>query len=184
MANKTACVLLAQGAEEMEAVIAIDCLRRAGITVTVVGVDATQVKCSREVTIVADKALADVENQIFDVVVLPGGLQGAKTLSANPTVGKMLKVQEGAGRIVAAICAAPMALAAHGIGKGKNATIYPTMESHLPGYNCKDDNVVVDGKMITSRGPGTAFQFALRIIKELLGEEKAKSVAKPMLVDF
>ncbi|OQR79138.1 protein DJ-1-like [Tropilaelaps mercedesae] len=184
MSGKKACVLLAQGAEEMEAVIAIDCLRRAKIDVTVAGVDATRVKCSRGVVIDADKPLADVENELFDVIVLPGGLQGAKTLSSNTTVGKMLKSQESSGRIVAAICAAPMALAAHGIAKGKNVTIYPSMESHLAEYKCKEDKVVVDGNLITSRGPGTALNFALQIIKELLGEDAAKSVAQPMLIEF
>ncbi|XP_003741660.1 protein dj-1beta [Galendromus occidentalis] len=184
MSAQNACVLLAHGSEEMEAVIVIDVLRRAGLKVTVAGVDGTELKCSRDIVIKADKSLEDARKEKFDVVVLPGGLKGSETFCANAKVGEMLKEQESSGRTIGAICAAPMALAAHNIGKGKNVTIYPSMESKMEGYTCKEDRVVVDGKLITSRGPGTAFDFACTLVRELLGAEKAQETAKPMLYEF
>lgn len=121
------------------------------------------------------------------MLVLPGGLGGAKTLAESKEVGQLLKDQESCGRLIAAICAAPTALRAHGIAEGKTVTSYPAMEGCMTEggkYNYKNDKVVVDGTLITSRGPGTAFDFALTIVDKLHGKEKASEVAKAMLLTY
>ncbi|XP_063225919.1 protein dj-1beta [Bacillus rossius redtenbacheri] len=184
--SKSALVLLAEGAEEMEFVVSVDILRRAGITTTVAGLNNTNpVICSRNVGIVPDMGFNDaVKKGPYDVVVLPGGLQGAKNLSASKEVKDLLKDQENSGRLIAAICAAPTVLKTHGIAKGKQITSYPSFEDDLVagGYKYSEDDVVVDGKLITSRGPGTAFKFALRVAEQLVGEEVVERVAKGLLL--
>ncbi|XP_066993999.1 Parkinson disease protein 7 [Anabrus simplex] len=189
MAQKSAVVLLAEGAEEMEFVISADVLRRAGINVTVAGVAGTKpVKCSRDVVISPDASLEEaMKKGPYDAIVLPGGLGGAKKLAESSLVGKFLKEQEKAGRVVAAICAAPTALKAHGIGLGKNVTSYPsTKEQMMEGgkYTYKEEQVVVDGNLVTSRGPATAFVFALAVVEKLLDKAAVEAVAKAMLISM
>lgn len=175
-------VVLAQGAEEMEAVIVIDVLRRAGIEVTVGGLDgAAPVRCSRGVLISPDVALSAAKGP-FDLIVLPGGGEGTERLAKSQALGVLLKAQEKEQRMIGAICAAPAALAAHGIGKGKAMTCYPGMEGKLAGHAKHQDAVVVtDGQIVTSRGPGTAFEFALALVEKLLGKEQAKSTRDPLV---
>lgn len=111
------------------------------------------------------------------------GLGGAKTFCSSVAVGELLKKQEQSGRLVAAICAAPTALKQHGIGLGKKLTSYPNFKEELSqAYSYSEDRVVEDGKLITSRGPGTAFEFALEIVKHLLGQEKQQETMKPLLL--
>ncbi|CAL1686856.1 unnamed protein product [Lasius platythorax] len=186
MAKKTAILLIADGSEEMEAVITVDVLRRAGIAVTIAGLsDANCVKCSRDVKICADAKFADAtNNQKYDAVILPGGLDGSKAFASSAEVGKLLQEQEKENRVIAAICAAPTALKAHGIGKGKQITSYPAMKNELiDEYEYLEDKVVTDGNLITSRGPATAFAFGLAIIEKLLSKETASTVAKGTLYD-
>ncbi|CAH0548689.1 unnamed protein product [Brassicogethes aeneus] len=187
--SKTACVFLAKGTEEMEFVITADVLRRAGINVTVAGVpDNKPILCSRDITIIPDIGVEDVKSKgPYDVLVLPGGLGGSKAFAESKTVGCLLKEQEESGGIIAAICAAPTALKAHCIGVGKTLTSYPAMKNDMEEggmYRYKEDKVVVDGNLITSRGPGTAFDFALNIVDKLLGRESAQKTAQPMLLDY
>lgn len=119
------------------------------------------------------------------MVILPGGLGGTDAFIASPLVGEVLKAQESGDRWIAAICAAPLALSAHKIGLGKSITSYPSVKDKLTDYKYVDDQTVVqDGKLITSRGPGTAYQFGLKIAEVLVGVDKAKQVAKGMLVDY
>lgn len=150
--------------------------------------DANPVKGSRDIVIKPDIGLCDVAAKgPFDVLVLPGGLGGAKALASSKEVGVLLKEQESAGRFIAAICAAPTALRAHEIGFGKSVTSYPSVKECLTEggkYNYKEEKVVVDGKLITSRGPGTAFDFALNIVEQLQGKQKAVEVAKAMLLEY
>lgn len=125
----------------------------------------------------------------FDIVILPGGLGGTDAFIASSLVGEVLKTQESADRWIAAICAAPLALSAHKIGLGKSITSYPSVKDKLTSnFKYVDDQIVVqDGKLITSRGPGTAYQFGLKISEALVGADKAKEakeVAKGMLVDY
>lgn len=151
---------------------------------TVAGVEAAgNVLCSRNITIKAEKALYDVKDETYDAVVLPGGLGGAKAMAGSSTVGEILRKQFDSGRLVAAICAAPTALQQHKIAFGKSITSYPSFQEQLQGdYNYITEKVVKDGNLITSQGPGTAFDFALAIAKELAGEVKAKEVAKGLLL--
>lgn len=121
--------------------------------------------------------------QTFDVVVLPGGLGGAKALADSKAVGDLLQKQEKAGRICAAICAAPTAFLSHSIGLGKKITSYPAFKDQLTGkYTYLDESVVVDGKIVTSRGPGTAFDFGLKLGEILVGAEVTKDAAGKMLL--
>ncbi|XP_049830083.1 Parkinson disease protein 7 homolog [Schistocerca gregaria] len=187
MAKKSAVFLLAEGAEEMEFVISVDVLRRAGVNVTVAGVAGNSpVKCSRDVVVCPDSSLVDaVKKGPYDVVVLPGGLGGSKNLAASNEVGSLLKEQEKSGRLIAAICAAPTALKTHGVGTGKKVTSYPTFRNEMEEggkYIYSEDKVVVDGNFITSRGPATAFDFALAVVENLLGQSAVEPVAKPMLL--
>ncbi|XP_043258240.1 protein dj-1beta-like isoform X1 [Colletes gigas] len=183
MAKKTAILLIADGSEEMEAVITVDVLRRAGVDVTVAGLSETPcVKCSRDVKICVDASLKDLVNQKYDVVIMPGGLGGSKAFASSAEVGKLLQQQEKENRVIAAICAAPTALKAHGIAKGKQITSYPAMKDQLTDeYKYLEDKVVTDGNLITSRGPATAFAFGLAIVEKLLDKETANNVAKGML---
>ncbi|XP_059615975.1 protein dj-1beta-like [Phlebotomus argentipes] len=183
--SKSALVILAPGAEEMEFVIAADVLRRAEVKVTVAGLgSAGPIKCSRDVVAVPDVSLADVAGQEFDAVVLPGGLGGAKALSESAEVGKVLKRHEESNKLIAAICAGPTALVAHKIGVGKSITSYPSVKDKVTeDYKYVDDKTCVqDGQLITSRGPGTAFEWALKIAENLAGPEKTQAVKKGMLL--
>ncbi|KRT85851.1 hypothetical protein AMK59_439 [Oryctes borbonicus] len=187
--SKRALIFLAPGYEELEFISAVDILRRAGIDVSIAGIpDKNPVLSARNVAIVPDISLSEAFNAgTFDVLLLPGGLGGSKAMAESEEVGKLLKDQEANGRKVAAICAAPTALKAHCIGTGKKVTSYPAMAAAMKEggtYDYKEDDVVVDGNLITSRGPGTATKFALTVVKELLGEEKACEIAKAMLIKF
>jgi len=193
MSEKKVLVILAKGAEEMETVISVDVLRRGGLDVVLAGLDNDEpALCSRNVKICPDTSLTKAASQgPFDCIVLPGGGPGAAALCESKEVGVLLSEQDSAGRLLAAVCAAPTALAAHSIGQGKKVTSYPApaFKEKLisAGYLYQDGadmNVVVDGNIITSRGPGTSFQFALEIVKMLCSEEKSKEVASAMLVNF
>lgn len=180
--NPSALVLLAPGAEEMEAVISIDVLRRGGIEVTVAGLDgAGPVRCSRGVVISPDVALDDVEG-VFDVLVLPGGAEGAKRLAESEQVGELLREHDLGGRLVAAICAAPIALRAHGVFQGRKLTSHPSVKAVLEDWGEYSEHPVeADGNLITSRGPGTAFPFALRIVGALTDAQRMVHVRAPMM---
>ncbi|KZS22033.1 Protein deglycase DJ-1 [Daphnia magna] len=182
---KRALIILAEGAEEMEAVITIDTLRRGGIDVTVAGLAGKDtVKCSRMVSIVPDTSLEEAHaTSPYDAVILPGGLKGSELLSESPLVGQILKQHENGGQIIAAICAAPIAFKSHSIALGKQITSYPIMKERLvENYKYVDERVMVDGNVTTSQGPGTAFEFALSLVKQLAGKEAADPLINQMLL--
>ena len=182
MANPSVLVPLAQGCEELEAVTVIDLLRRAGITVTSAGLDARPVTASRGTVLVPDTTLDQVLHQEFDMIVLPGGQPGADHLRDDARVQQLLKRQAAADRYVAAICAAPRALAQAGLLDGRRATSFPGSLEGCPVENLRylTDPVVVDGKIVTSRGPGTAMDFALTLIELLSGRDAREQVEKPL----
>jgi len=171
-------VPLAQGCEELEAITITDLLTRAGIEVTTCGLDDKPVKASRGITLVPDCSIEQIKDQVFDLIVLPGGLPGADHLRDNATLQQMLKQHAGQGRYLGAICAAPKALAAAGLLDGKTATAYPGVLEALndPQITISRQAVEIDGKVITSRGPGTAMDFALSLIERLAGRDKRDEV--------
>jgi 4-methyl-5(b-hydroxyethyl)-thiazole monophosphate biosynthesis len=168
---------LAQGCEELEAVTVVDILRRAGVDVMTAGLESGSVRCSRGTVLVPDVLLDDVLEQTFDMIVLPGGMPGAEYLKNNVRVITLLKTMAAQGRYVAAICAAPMALHAAGLLQDKNVTSFPGVLDKLAGtHHYSTDAVVIDGKIITSRGPGTAMDFALVLVELLCGKAKRDEV--------
>lgn len=187
MAGKRALVILAKGAEEMETVIPVDVMRRAGIAVTLAGLTGKEpVECSRQVLICPDASLEEASKQgPYDVVLLPGGGPGAQALAESPVVKEVLKDQDGRKGLIAAICAGPTALLAHGIGYGITVTTHPAMKEKMMAgdhYIYSEARVQKDGHFITSRGPGTSFEFALTIVEELMGAEVAAQVKAPLIL--
>lgn len=169
---------LAQGCEELEAVTVIDLLRRAGIEVTTVGLDDQPVRASRGTVLMPDTTLEAVMDRDFDMIVLPGGLPGADHLNNDPRIHTLLLQMNEADKYTAAICAAPKVLASAGLLNGKHATSFPGALDNIQTDNMQYEQnaVVVDGKIITSRGPGTAMDFALTLIEHLLGRVKRDEV--------
>jgi len=167
---------LADGCEELEAVTVIDLLRRAGVEVTVAGLKPGTVKASRGVQFVPDTTLDAALQHDYDMVVLPGGLPGATHLREDPRIIALLQKMAAAGRYTAAICAAPRVLAEAGVLQGKQATCYPGTLDGLADVSVSSAPVVRDGKVLTSRGPGTAMDFALALIEALVGGEKRREV--------
>lgn len=169
-------VLLAQGCEEIEAVTIIDILRRAGLEVTSAGLDGLPVRGSHGVTLLPDTSLDSAINRGFDMVVLPGGMPGTDNLRADKRVIALLQKMAQQGKYVAAICAAPSVLATAGLLDGRNATCYPTCLDGFPDVNLQTAAVVEDGKLITSRSPGTAMDFALTLVERLAGHARRQEV--------
>lgn len=171
-------VPLAAGCEELEAVTLIDLLRRAGIEVVSAGLQPGIVKASRGVQLVPDTLLDAVLHEDFDMIALPGGMPGAQHLKEDPRIISLLKKMAEQDKYTAAICAAPAVLAEAGLLAGRRATSYPGFLDQLdvPGMAYLKDAVVADGKILTSRGPGTAMDFALALIEVLSGKAKRDEV--------
>ncbi len=159
----------------MEAVIIIDMMRRAGVDVTVAG-DGHLITCSKGVRIVPDTAIDDLgEYDDFDIIILPGGRQGVQNFLANESLRQLIVKHRNAKRPLAAICAAPFVLHELELLKsGSKVTSHPTLEHEFTGYNYVTDRVVDENGIITSRGAGTAFEFALAIIKKYVDEGTAR----------
>jgi len=162
-------VPLAEGFEELEAVTIIDVLRRAGIEVVTAALAGNPVTGSHGIVLTADERLDAVAEQDFDLIALPGGMPGAAYLKDDARIVRIIRRLHDGGRPVAAICAAPMVLAAAGVLEGHRATSYPGFLDEAGPPTVVDDPVVVDRGVITSRGPGTALDFALELVAELQG---------------
>ncbi len=182
---KRVLVPIADGTEEIEAACIIDTLRRAGAEVTVASVGGPQITASRGMKIVADARISDCVNQTYDCIALPGGMPGAEHLRDSALLIELLRKQKQAGRLYGAICASPaVVLQPHGLLSKTHATCFPAMRGKLdPGY-ASDEAVVVDGRCVTSQGPGTAILFALKLVELLFGVAKARDVADAMLVQL
>jgi 4-methyl-5(b-hydroxyethyl)-thiazole monophosphate biosynthesis len=181
--SKKILVPIADGTEEIEAVCIIDVLRRAGASVTVASVDELQVTASRGVKLVADKRIADCVDQTFDLVVLPGGMPGAEHLRDSKELKAILSRQKQEGRLYGAICASPaVVLQHHGLLDQRRATCHPQFVGQLENSDLVASRVAVDGTCVTSRGPGTAIEFALKLVELLYSADKAEEVAAPMVV--
>lgn len=181
--TKKAVVLLAEGFEELEALSPVDVLRRAGVEVTVAGVGGLNIKSAHDVTVAAD-VLLDKLSGDFDMVILPGGMPGSKNLGDSPAARALTEKMLAGGKLVASICAAPVfTLAAWGMLDNKKATCYAGMEKMFPpSVKFSSERVVVDGAITTSRGPGTALDFAFALAAQLVGQGVADKVAGDMLV--
>ncbi|KAF9104093.1 Protein deglycase DJ-1zDJ-1 [Mortierella sp. AM989] len=206
--RKRALVLIADGTEEMEAVITIDVLVRGGIEVTVASTNPSEstsesVKCSRGVRIVPDTHLSvlplptlsdefsNSSSFYYDVLMIPGGGPGAKSMAASPLVHKWVQSHFAKpGVLLAAVCAGPTVLKAAGVAKGAKVTSHPSVREELQGYfEYRDDAKGEDGivvkdeqfELLTSRGPGSTFALALKIVEELRGKEVVESVRAPMM---
>jgi len=185
---KKAVVLLAEGFEEVEAITPIDYLRRAGIEVTTAAVGASlDVRGSHGIVVRADalltEAMAAGGVNAVDAVALPGGMPGAANLAASAEVTALIRGAAEAGAWICAICASPaVVLAPLGFLDGLRFTCYPGMEDRVTGGIWSGERVVVDGRVITSRGAGTAGEFAAAIIGQLVGEAAAEKVARGVLL--
>jgi 4-methyl-5(b-hydroxyethyl)-thiazole monophosphate biosynthesis len=179
-----ALVPLADGAEEMEAVIIIDTLRRAGWHVACVGIRKGPVVASRGVRLVPDAVWSEVDPDSFDVLVLPGGGGGTEQLLGHSGLLDALRRFHDRGSITAAVCAGPLVLQGAGLLDGRRATCHPGVAGRLTVTERLDEPVVVDGTVVTSQGPGTSFLFALTLIAMVDGKEEARKIASAMIVDF
>lgn len=180
--SQSVLVPIADGTEEIEAVCIIDVLRRSGSEVTVASVGELQITASRGVKLVADTLISECMNVTYDLIALPGGMPGAENLRDSQELTRMLQHQQREGRLYAAICAAPaVVLQHHGLLGPRRATCHPNFEGYLQNTAAIASRVVVDGNCITSRGPGTALEFALKLVELLYGSQKAREVSGPML---
>jgi len=174
-----------EGVEEIEFVTVVDILRRAGIEVTMASLNGKSVTGRSKIIIQADAALKDVIEDDWDMVVLPGGLPNAHLLRDDPNVKSLVENLRNQRKSIAAICAAPTALAAYGITEGRSITSYPAMKDEIlqltPSSSYCDDAVVEDDFLITSRGAGTAVEFALRLVTRLCDKEKSEEIRQSII---
>jgi 4-methyl-5(b-hydroxyethyl)-thiazole monophosphate biosynthesis len=178
-------VPLAPGFEEIEAVTIVDVLRRGGVEVVVAGLGAAgAVVGSHGIAVQADTALADVVPASLDMIVLPGGEPGTTHLAADARLGEWIETFAAAGRPLGAICAAPRLLAARGLLRARPATSHPSVEQNVRdgGAEYRDARVVRAGAIVTSRGPGTALEFALAVLDVLGLAARAAELRRAMLV--
>ena len=181
MKSARALVLFAPGFEEIETITIIDVLRRAGVDVTAAGTAEGVLEGSHGIRVEVDCAMAGLKASDYDAVILPGGMQNATTLAEHADAQRLLREAKGSQRTIGAICAAPIALEAAGLLRGRTVTSHPSVEAQLNPSSYRTDRVVRDGDLITSRGPGTALEFALEVAAGLVGAERAGALAGPML---
>lgn len=178
-----AILFLADGFEEVEALTAVDYLRRVNIVVDTVSIsDSKQVKGAHGVVVLADKQLEELKNlHSYDAVIVPGGMPGANNLRECEGVLDVIKSLYDSNKLVAAICAGPIVLKKAGIVEGKRITSYPGFEQELSGAVYSEDSVVADGNILTARGPYFAVDFALAIVEYLLCEKRVAALKKDIL---
>jgi 4-methyl-5(b-hydroxyethyl)-thiazole monophosphate biosynthesis len=179
-----ALITLAEGIDDLQSVTLIDVLRRAGIEVVVVSIEARRMLiCARGTRLTADAMLVDVLAQHFDLIVLPGGAVGAQHLAVHQPLSQLVTDQAAAGRLFAGIAEAPaLALQSYGVLRQRRMTCLPTASHQLSGCNFIDQPVVVDGNCITAQGSGAALQFALMLVEQLCGKAQRAVVAGELVV--
>ena len=178
-------LFLAEGFEEIEAIAVVDILRRAGITLQTVSIhDTKNVKAAHDVTIEADILINEVDINRADMLILPGGIPGTHNLAKSEKLIELLKEANKRDLYLSAICAAPTVLSKAGLLQGKKAICYPGFETELEGAVIHDDLVVRDGKIITSKGPGTAMVFAYALIDILKGNLESDALRKAMIFNW
>ncbi|KAJ0976003.1 hypothetical protein J5N97_017968 [Dioscorea zingiberensis] len=182
--KKKVLVPVGLGSEEMEAVILVDVLRRAGADVVMASVEPElEIVASSGIKLVADALISDCAREVFDLVALPGGMPGATRLRDSKILQNITTKQAEEKRLYGAICAAPaIALRPWGLLKGKHVTGHPAFKDKLPTFRAVDSNIQVSGELTTSRGPGTAFEFALSFVQQLFGNGVAEEVGGILLM--
>lgn len=182
--TKRILVPLADGFETIEALSVVDIFRRAGAYVDMAAVgDSLQVRSSHNIQVMADRTLLDCSKEIYDLIVLPGGVPGAENLKNSAVLAELLKKQNYEKRLYGAICASPaIVLEHHGLLEGKKATCHPLFVDQLSRRDHVGEKVIVDKNCITSRGAGTSIEFALELLGVLMGEEKKREVAAGMAI--
>ncbi|MDO8425982.1 MAG: DJ-1/PfpI family protein [Deltaproteobacteria bacterium] len=178
---KKVLVPLAPGFEEIEALTVVDILRRAGAEVTVAGTIEGPIEGRSRVKVLTDKLMEEVEGTDFDMIVLPGGAVGAQNLKKDMRVKKAVEGLIKKKGLITAICAAPIVLSAIGAIEGRKITSHPAVRDELKNERVSEDRVVADGNLITSQGPGTAMEFAFKLVEALFGKEKVREVNKGVL---
>ena len=170
-------MFLADGFEEVEALCPLDILRRAGIEVTTVGVERDTVRGAHGITVQADIPAVMYRDSDPEMIILPGGMPGAKNLDECRTVDAALRAASRKGAYLAAICAAPFVLGRRGLLEGKRATCFPGFEAELTGATVEPELTVVrDGNVITAKGMGAAFEFGLELVRCLRDEQTAEKI--------
>eukprot|EP01098_Paradermamoeba_levis_P007726 TRINITY_DN3212_c0_g1_i1.p1 TRINITY_DN3212_c0_g1~~TRINITY_DN3212_c0_g1_i1.p1 ORF type:complete len:188 (+),score=56.77 TRINITY_DN3212_c0_g1_i1:134-697(+) len=182
--KKTVLVPIANGSEDIESVSIIDVLRRAGAEVTVASIEKEkQVTLARGTRVIADALLEEVHGKEFDLIALPGGMPGAEHLRDSQTLVSLLKKQKEEGKLLAAVCASPaVVFQTHKLIEDLPATCHPNFQKNLSHH--VDERVVVSKNVITSQGPGTSIEFAVKLVELLYGKEHADGVAKPMIIKW
>ena len=181
---KKAFVLLANGYEEIEALMPVDVLRRAGLDVSIVSIsEESLVTGAHNISVKSDLFLDDVDADNGELLILPGGMPGASNLLANEKVKSLITSFYEKKKWLAAICAAPMILGEMGLLQGKKATCFPGFEKHLKGAEVVKESTITDGHIITGRGIGAAMEFSLEIVRNLLGVDVANKLGKEMVVE-
>lgn len=174
-------MLLANGYEEAEAIVPCDILRRGGVEVKLVGVTGKTAVSARNIRLDTDLLLEELDPSDLEMLVLPGGLDSTNTLAASETVRSLIRDTLEQGKWLAAICAAPTVFGGMGILAGRRAVCYPGMEEGLKdACPCKGEQVVVDGKIITGEGPGSAYEFGYQLLEKLKGREAMEQVKHGM----
>ena len=180
--EKKVCVFLADGFEEIEGLTVVDLMRRAGIEAVTVSIKETrEITTSHGIEMKTDRVFSETDFSDADMLVLPGGMPGTLNLRNHEKLCGLLKEFAAKDKKIAAICAAPMILGELGLLKGKKATCYPGFEDKLTEAELCTDRVVRDGNITTSRGLGTAIPFALELISQLYGKEKAEEIKKSVI---
>ena len=175
-------IFLADGFEEIEGLTVVDLLRRAQIPVTMVSITGDRhITGSHQIRTEADACFEDLDFADGTVFVLPGGMPGTTYLKEHEGLKQLLLEKNAQGKRLAAICAAPTVFGAHGLLQGKQATCYPGLEGQLTGADWKEQEVVIDGNITTSRGMGTAIAFGLSLIAQLQGQEAAAAMAEKIV---
>ncbi len=179
---KSVAVLVANGSEEMETVIVVDILRRAGLRVDLTALTAGPIACSRGVCLESDRVLNNADLDDYDALVLPGGMEGMKCMRSDPRVIDAVRNANANSKLIGAICAAPLVLQEAGILNGRRTACHPGVASMLTEAEHIDQRVVVDENLVTSQGPGTAIPFALKIVELLLDSNAGEQVAEGLVI--
>ena len=178
---KRVLIPLAPGFEEIEALAVVDILRRAGAEVITAGTVENPIEGRNKIKVLADTSLDSLKDHDFDMIVLPGGTVGTENLKKDVRVKEIVERLYKKGKFIPAICAAPTVLSAIGITVGRTVTSHPTVRTKLDKEKISEERVVVDGNIITSQGPGTAIEFAFKLVEVLFEKDKVADVNKGVL---